>query len=135
MITKTYKDISEEKFYKLYFDLVNVLKPTDQITYTESLVLIEFLLLKEEKYKHARFAARAKREVIKILQEKYDKKVSMTYMAVILANLESKGWIEKEPDGIKYFNKKHQVVVDRILTSNDYEEIIFKLKVKQNNEH
>ena len=99
------------------------------------MVLTEFLLLKEEKYKHARFAARAKKEVIKALQEKHGKKVSMKNMAVSLANLENKGWLEKEPDGIKYFNKKHQAVVDRILTSEDYEEIIFKLKVKQDNEH
>lgn len=130
MITKTYTDISKEQFYKLYFSLVNVLRPYDQITDTEVNVLTEFLLLEGEKYKHARFAARAKKKVIETLATKYKKKVSMTYMGVILSNLEAKKWIEREPDGIKYFNKKHQDMVDRVLESGDYESIIFKIKVR-----
>ena len=130
MITKTYTNISKEQFYKLYFSLVNVLKPYDQITDTEVNVLTEFLLLEGEKYKHARFAARAKKKVIEIMFAKYQKKVSMTYMGVILSNLEAKNWIEREPDGIKYFNKKHQEKIDKVLESEDYESIIFKIKVQ-----
>lgn len=130
MITKTYKDISKEEFYKLYFNLVNVLKPYNPISTTEINVLTEFLLLEGEKYKHARFAARAKKQVINTMLEKYGKTISMTYMGVILSNLEGKNWIEKEPDGIKYFNKKHQLIVNKIIEDDDYQDIIFKIKVK-----
>jgi len=131
MITKTYDNISKEKFYKLYLSLANVLQPSNKLTDREIELLVEFLLLEGDKFKHARFAARAKKKVSEALIEKYDRKLTPQYMILMLKNLESKGYIEKDEDGIKYFNRKHQLVLNKILTNEDFSEVVFKIKVEK----
>jgi DNA-binding MarR family transcriptional regulator len=130
MITKTYTNLTKEDFYRLYFNLVNVLQPSKKLSEKEIDLLTEFLLLEGDKFKHARFAARAKKKVTDTMLSKYDRNISNQYMVMILSNLEKKGYIEKDEDGIKYFNKKHQIVVDKILKEKNYTDIVFKLNVQ-----
>lgn len=131
MITKTYNNLSKEAFCKLYFSLVNILQPSKKLTDKEMELLIEFLLLEGDKYKHARFAARAKDKVIASMLVKYERKISKQYLTMLLISFEKKGYIEKDEDGIKYFNRSHQVVMDKILKEKDYTDIVFKINVKQ----
>jgi len=133
MVTKTYNQISKEEFYKLYFSLFNIIKPQSKLSEKEMEVLIEFLLLEGDKFKHARFAHRAKMKVIENLQTKYDRKISKQYMVMHIISFEKKGYIEKDEDGIKYFNRKHQLVIDKILNEKDYTDIVFKINVNNVN--
>jgi predicted transcriptional regulator len=129
MIKKTYNDISKEEFYKLYFRLVNVLNPSYNLSNKHIDLLSEFLLLEGDKFKHSRFAAKAKRIVTEVMERKYGVNMSKQNMYNQLKKFENIGLIERDEDGVKYFNKKHQVVLDKIINTGDFVDIVFKIKV------
>lgn len=130
MISKTYDNISEEDFYKLYFRLINAMDPSNALSDKQINLITEFLLIKGEKFKHARFGLRAKRLVSKVLLKKYDRKMSDQNMITTLLRLERLGYIEKDVDGIKYFNRQHQRKMNEVLSSGKFSEFIFKVRVK-----
>tara|TARA_R110001632_G_scaffold102231_7_gene210274 strand:- start:8 stop:415 length:408 start_codon:yes stop_codon:yes gene_type:complete len=131
MITKTYDDIPEVEVYRLYFRLVNAMIPSKKITEKKMNILIEFLLIKGDKYKHNRFGAKAKSIVIGKLKEKYDWEVSSSSLVLALLQFEKLGYIVKDDDGVKYFNKGHQKVINKIKTSNDFTNITFRIKMRK----
>lgn len=130
MITKTYENISKEELYKLYLRLLGVLNPYLSLTSTQVNLLTEFLLLEGSKFKHARFAKRARALVLENLNGKSDKSIGEPTVLHHLKNIENLGYIERDSEGIRYFNKRHQAVVDKLLNSEEYFNIIFKIKMK-----
>lgn len=134
MITKTYDNITEEEVYKLYFRLINAMLPNKKLTEKRINLITEFLLIKGDKFKHSRFSAKAKDIVRERLKEKYNWTLSKPSLIVALLHFEELGYIEKDEDGIKYFSKTHQKVLDKIKESNDFTEITFKIRMnKQEN--
>lgn len=131
MITKTYDNISKEEFLTKYFKLVGFFDPTKIIPKKLVIVLIEFLLLEGDIYKHARFAKKAKLNVIKKLKEKYEWDVSLQNMVVKLLEFERMGYIQKDEDGVKYFHKEHQKVIDKIFNSKEMVDINFRFRIKK----
>lgn len=130
MITKTYENISKEELYKLYLRLLGVLNPYLSLTSTQVDLLTEFLLLEGSKFKHARFAKKARALVLESLNGKYDKNIGEPTILHHLKNIEDLGYIERDSDGIRYFNRKHQKVIDKLLDSEEYFNIMFKIKMK-----
>lgn len=131
MITKTYNEISKEEFLKLYFKFINIIDEKNILTEKMILFLVEFLLLEGDKFKYNRFIARSKMIVKEKLLEKYNWKLSLQNMTIKLIELERLGYIYKDVDGVKMFNKEHEKIINKILESEDYEKIIFKIKIKR----
>jgi hypothetical protein len=131
MITKTYEDIPEEDVYKLYFRLVNAMIPSKRLTDKKINLLTEFLLIKGDKYKHNRFGAKAKSMVIDTVSEKYNWTLSKSSLVLALLKFEDLGYIIKDDDGVKYFNRGHQKVLDKIKVTNDFTNITFRISMRK----
>lgn len=105
---KSYKNIHRKDFLVKFFDLWNVIQsPSNRLTDKETTLLIEFMSL-DDKYEFFRFGTRAKKEVRKKLLAA-GWKISDQNMSQLLSNLEKKGVVIKDDDGVReilpYFNK------------------------------
>jgi len=105
--------------------------PVKKLTDKKINLLSEFLLIKGDKFKHNRFGAKAKDIVIKELKIKYNWTMSKSSLVVALLQFEELGYIIKDEDGVKYFNKGHQKILDKIKETNDFTEITFKIKMNK----
>ena len=131
MITKTYNDLSKEEFYKLYFDLMNVIDKKNKLAPKQILILVEFLLLEGDKFKHARFGKLAKNKVIESLKEKYEWEISKENLVIHLLSIEKLKYIEKDIDGVKYFSKAHQAVLNKALQEESFFSIVFRVSINK----
>jgi hypothetical protein len=130
MITKSYTDISVEAFYEIFFQLLNVLqKDSNKLTKKQIKLLIEFLLLDDQVYKFNRFSQHGKREVQRVMLEKYKKKITTQSLHMFVILLKKKGIIYEDVDKVKYINKSLKTTLDSALKSNDPVEFLFKLKI------
>lgn len=110
-MVKDYKDISRREFLLRFFDLRNVLEPPEyRLTQKEILLLTELLLLPEQ-YKHSRFGTRAKRYLLKKLEED-GWKMSQQGLSSFLKSLEEKGMIRRE-DGERFLHRNLIALTDK----------------------
>ncbi len=89
--------------------VVNALNPQQSraISPGEAELLIEFLLLPDEKYKYQRFSTPAKRAVLSILKEKnlVEQNANLSSMNAKLYSLQKKKILKKDIDGVVYVTK------------------------------
>lgn len=113
------RSLSRENFYDTFLIMIGSNYPKEKrLTENERKVLIEFMKLKEEKFKYNRFGKIAKDRV----QVSLD--VTRPNLERYLKDLRSKGYIEKDMDNIHSLNK----TLNRLLDINELE-INFKFKV------
>ncbi len=100
-----FDNLSESEFLDKFFNLVNLLSPLEKnIAATETLLLIEFLLLPEEKFKYQRFSNVAKDKVIQSAQAKGWNLTKINANNKIYSLIE-KGYLRRDEDGVIYVSK------------------------------
>lgn len=100
-----FDNLSESEFLGKFLNMINLLTPVEKhIAYAESQLLIEFLLLPEEKFKYQRFSNLAKAKVIAACKEKG---WSLTKINVNnkIYSLIDKGFLRRDDDGVIYVAK------------------------------
>lgn len=104
MIIK-FDNLSESEFLEKFLNMVNVLStPEKNIAHAECQLLIEFLLLPEEKFKYQRFSSLAK---AKVIQSAASKGWNLTKINVNnkIYSLIDKGFLRRDEDGVIYITK------------------------------
>ncbi len=100
-----FDNLSESEFLEKFLNMVNMLSPPDKsIAQSEALLLIEFLLLPEEKFKYQRFSSLAK---AKVIQSAATKGWTLTKINVNnkIYSLIDKGFLRRDEDGVIYIAK------------------------------
>jgi len=134
MITKSYIGVSKEEFYDLFLQLVDVIqKETNKLTKKQRKIMVEFLALDDQVYKFTRFSSLGKKAVAIKLKEKYNWNLSRRNLDIFVINMTKKGFIEKDADKVKYFNRALRSYMDKVMKSDEPQEFIFKLSVKHDN--
>ena len=104
MIIK-FDNLSESEFLEKFLNMVNMLSsPEKNIATAEAQLLIEFLLLPEEKFKYQRFSSLAK---AKVIQSAASKNWNLTKINVNnkIYSLIDKGFLRRDTDGVIYIAK------------------------------
>lgn len=113
------RSLSRENFYDTFLIMIGSNYPKEKrLTENERKTLIEFMQLKEEKFKYNRFGKIAKDRVQVSLN------ITRPNLERYLKDLRAKGYIEKDMDNIHSLNK----TLNRLLDINELE-INFKFKV------
>jgi hypothetical protein len=100
-----FDNLSESEFLEKFLNMVNMLSPPEKsIAQAESQLLIEFLLLPEEKFKYQRFSSLAK---AKVIQSAASKGWNLTKINVNnkIYSLIDKGFLRRDEDGVIYITK------------------------------
>jgi hypothetical protein len=104
MIIK-FDNLTESEFLEKFLNMVNLLSPPEKsIATSEAQLLIEFLLLPDEKFKYQRFSSLAK---TKVIQSAASKNWNLTKINVNnkIYSLIDKGFLRRDTDGVIYIAK------------------------------
>lgn len=128
MIIK-FDNLSESEFLEKFLNMVNMLSsPEKNIATAEAQLLIEFLLLPEEKFKYQRFSSLAK---AKVIQSAASKNWNLTKINVNnkIYSLIDKGFLRRDEDGVIYIAKYILAALASYRTNKTFEiKLIFNGK-------
>lgn len=104
MIIK-YDNLTEEEFLIKFFSITNALSsPSSRVTDSEIAMLVEFILLPEEKFRYQRFSTLAKSKVMTAANSK-GWNLSKVNINNKIYNLIDKGYLKRDEDGVVYVSK------------------------------
>lgn len=86
-------------------DVLNLINPNpeNRTTEAENKVIVEFLSLPEQKFKHQRFSTLAKKRVLESLKQNHDWDLSRENLNNKIYSLMQKNLITRDEDGVLYF--------------------------------
>jgi hypothetical protein len=125
-LIKINKKSNKKVFFTWFINLLEMSQSKEKkLTDMQREILIEFMAL-PEKYKYDRFSTKARKKVVQIVQEKYNKNYVPTWIGTNITRIKNKGYIVLNEDE----NLDLAISLERILNVKDIE-INFKFEINE----
>lgn len=109
---------SEREALMKFFRIIPSVLSSEGLTDKETEVLVELLMLKDNKYKYNRFSRHAKKKVIENMMKYHNRALAPVGLNGTIYAIAKKGFIWKDTDGVFYVQKLLEVLADKLLNGD-----------------